>query len=49
MTDSRLSRIARLYAAACSRARAALAAGDRDGYRYSIAEARRLSRIMSEG
>lgn len=44
-----LDRLARLYAAAMARARAALAMGDRDGYRYSMAEARRLRRALAEG
>jgi len=46
---TRLDRLARLYAAACSRARAALAAGDRDAYCYCMREARRYRRALSEG
>lgn len=46
---TRLDRLARLYAAACSRARAALAAGDRDAYCYLMSEARTLRLAMTEG
>lgn len=39
---ARLDRLAREYAATLARARAALAAGDRDGYQVLRADARRL-------
>ena len=43
---TRIDRLARLYAAASARARAAYAAGDRDGYRYSRAEMRRYAAAL---
>lgn len=46
---SRAERIAREYAAALARARAALAAGDRDGYAVMREDARRLRRALAEG
>ena len=44
---SRLDRLARAYAAACERARAAYAAGDLDAYHYCKAEARTLRRAIA--
>lgn len=47
--SARMLRLSRLYAATLARARAALATGDRDGYRYLAAEARRLRLALAEG
>lgn len=46
---TRQERIARLLAAARQQARAALAAGDRDGAAWLQSEARRLARALAEG
>lgn len=46
---TRLDRLARAYAAACARARAAYATGDLDAYRYCKAEARTLRRALTGG
>ena len=46
---TRLDRLARAYASARALARAAYAAGDRDGAAYMQAEARRLARVLAEG
>jgi hypothetical protein len=46
---TRQEHIARLYAAALAAARAALAAGDRDGYQVMRAECRRLRAALAEG
>lgn len=46
---TRLDRIARAYATTLARARAAYAAGDRDGAAYLMRDAQRLRRALSEG
>lgn len=46
---TRAERIARAYARTLALARAAYAAGDRDGARYMEREARRLARVLAEG
>lgn len=49
MTAERLHKITRQYADARQRANDARRQGDDAGYRYSIAECRRLGRILAEG
>jgi hypothetical protein len=49
MTLERARYIARKLADARARSFDARAAGDRDGYRYAAAEARRFARILAEG
>ena len=49
MTHARRNRLARMLAAALSGARAALAAGDRDGYAVLSADARRYRAALLEG
>jgi hypothetical protein len=44
-----MERIARLMVAARQQARAALAAGDRDGAAWLASEARRYARVLAEG
>lgn len=46
---TRQERLARRYAAALARMRAAIAAGDADGAAYLAREARRLRAAIAEG
>jgi hypothetical protein len=43
---TRMERLARALALTLARARAAKAAGDQDGYRYLMHDARRLARAL---
>ncbi len=49
MTDYRIHRLTARLSAARERAYDARRRGDHDGYRYSMAEARKCARILAEG